>query len=272
MTFIPVIIIIIVLIISYKQFEKSFFNKPDTYPEFSKLNREGKPIFIGFGDSLTQGNMSANWLEMLAIKQPTMQFLNAGMNADLTETLLSRIDDIIASQPHYLSLIIGSNDVMATLSEERLKRYYSLGKITEDPHFEGFKQNYRSIVEILTTQTTAKIFVASLPPITEDFSFVGNQKAEQYSSFIKDIAAEFGLIYLPFRETLLQNITTKSDQLNDFHDADNIIRKAVVKRKFLGQSWNEIAASRKAKYMTDNIHLNEDAAEILANLFLEKLN
>jgi lysophospholipase L1-like esterase len=271
MLYIPIILIIIVLIVWYKQFEKSFFDKPIDYPEFSKLNREGKPIFIAFGDSLTQGNMSANWVNMLKEKRADMQFLNAGMNADLSYTLLTRIDDIVACQPHYISLLIGSNDVMATLTPERMKRYYSLGKITEDANFEGFIQNYREILETLTTQTTAKIMVASIPPITEDFTFDGNIKADKYSAKIKEFAQEFGLIYLPFRETLKENMPTKSDQLNDFTNADNIIRKAALKKNFMGQSWNEIAAARKAKYMTDNIHLNDDAAEILAEMIVKKI-
>ncbi len=266
MLFIPIILILVVLAVWFKQFEKSYFNKPPDYPEFSKLNRDGKPIFIAFGDSLTQGNMSANWVNILKEKRPDIQFLNAGMNADLTYTLLNRIDDIVACQPHIISLIIGSNDVMATLTPARMKRYYGLGKITEDANYEGFISNYREIIEILTSQTTAKIMVASLPPITEDFTFEGNIKADKYSETIKEFAHDYDLIYIPFREKLKENMSLKSDQIVDFNNADNIIRMTIFKRVILGQSWNEIAASRKAKYMTDNIHLNEGAAEILAKM------
>lgn len=274
MLFIPIILILVVLAVWFKQFEKSYFNKPPDYPEFSKLNRDGKPIFIAFGDSLTQGNMSANWVNILKEKRPDIQFLNAGMNADLTYTLLNRIDDIVACQPHIISLIIGSNDVMATLTPARMKRYYDLGKITEDANYEGFISNYREIIEILTSQTTAKIMVASLPPITEDFTFEGNIKADKYSETIKEFAHDYDLIYIPFREKLKENMPLKSDQIVDFNNADNIIRITIFKRVILGQSWNEIAASRKAKYMTDNIHLNDDAADILAKMInteIEKL-
>ncbi len=271
MLFIPILLLIIVLVVWYKQFEKSFFNKPPDYPEFSKLNRDGKPIFIAFGDSLSQANMSANWLDILKVKRPDIQFLNAGMNADLTYTLLTRIDDIIAAQPHIISLIIGSNDVMATLTKARMQRYYGLGKITEDATFEGFLTNYSEIINILKTNTSAKIMVASLPPITEDFTFAGNIKADLYSAKIKEMAQEFGLIYLPFREELKSNMPEKSDQLVDFDNSDNIIRKVVLKRMFLKHSWNEISKARKAKYMTDNIHLNDDAAEMLANLILKEI-
>lgn len=271
MLYIPIILLIIVLVIWFKQFEKSFFNKPPDYPEFSKLNRDGKPIFIAFGDSLSQGNMSANWVDILKIKRPDLQFLNAGMNADLTYTLLTRIDDVIAAQPHYISLIIGSNDVMATLTPARMKRYYGLGKITEDATYEGFIANWREIISQLKTQTTAKIIVASLPPITEDFTWYGNKKAEEYSLKIKEMAEEFDLIYLPFREKLKENMPEKSDQIVDFENSENIMRKVAIQRLVLKYSWNEIAKARKAKYMTDNIHLNDDAAEILADMINEQL-
>lgn len=271
MLYIPVILVIVTLIVWYKQYEKSFFNKPPNYPDFSKINKVGKPVFIAFGDSLSQGNMSANWVNLLETKRPDLQVFNAGMNADLTDTLLTRIDDIIACKPQIISLLIGSNDVMATLSPARMARYYELGKITEDAYFEGFESNYRKIIEILLSETEAKILVVSLPPITEDFNFIGNQKADQYSETIKQIAAEYCLTYVPFREKLKENMPTSYGQIEDFENSVTLLRKAAVKKNFLGQTWNEISQSRKAKYMTDNIHLNDDAAEILAEMVEESL-
>lgn len=266
MLYIPIILVVIVLVVWFRQYEKSFFNKPKDYPEFQQLNRVGKPIFIAFGDSLTQGNMSANWVNILKEKRPDIQFFNAGMNADLTETLLSRIHDITLCKPHYIHLLIGSNDLMATLDAARMKRYYDLGKITVDANFELFKQNYRKIVEILLEETEAKIFISSLPPITEDFTHLANKKADLYTETIKEIANEFGLPYLPFRENMKATMPEKSDQIEDYAQSVTLIRKAGFKKNILGQSWNEISRSRKAKYLTDNIHLNDDGAEILAKL------
>ena len=77
MLYIPIILVVIVLVVWFRQYEKSFFNKPKDYPEFQQLNRVGKPIFIAFGDSLTQGNMSANWVNILKEKRPDIQFFNA---------------------------------------------------------------------------------------------------------------------------------------------------------------------------------------------------
>lgn len=275
MLLIPIIIIVIVAIIWYKQYENSFFKKPLNYPDLTKINHQNKPVFIAFGDSLTQANMSADWLSRLEKAQPDIQFFNAGMNADLTDTLLTRIEDVVECQPQYISLLIGNNDVMATLNENRLKRYYDLGKIKQDPDFEGFKSNYLKIIQILKTQTNAKIMVASLPPITENWEHTANIKADKYTEFIKDAAVSEGLIYIPFREKLKSNMPYKSNQLDDYDNSVMLLRKASFKKYFLGQSWNEIAQSRHAMYLTDNIHLNDDGAKILAemiNIELNKIN
>jgi lysophospholipase L1-like esterase len=272
MLFIPLILLFIVAIIWFKQYENSFFKKPKNYPDFTKINHQNKPIFIAFGDSLTQANMSADWLSIVEKKQPEIQFFNAGMNADLTDTLLTRIDEITECQPHFISLLIGSNDVMATTTEKRLKRYYDLGKIKQDPDFETFKANYYKIIQNLKSETTAKIMVVSIPPITENWLHEVNAKADKYANFIKEIASAEDLIYIPFREKLKSNMPEKSTQIDDYENSVALIRQAGFKRNFLGKSWNEIAHSRHAKYLTDNIHLNENAAEILAEMINKEIN
>jgi lysophospholipase L1-like esterase len=266
MLLIPIIIIAIVLIIWFKQYEKSFFNKPANYPIPFLSNDEKRPIFIAFGDSLTQGNMSGNWLEKFESRNKDLACYNAGMNADLTYTLLERIDEIIEAKPQIISLLIGSNDLMATMSEARMNRYYELKKITQDADYDGFKANYVKIIEILLAETNAKILCISLPPITEDFSHKGNLLADKYSQTIKEIAEEYDLNYIPFREKLKEIMPEKSSQLDDYDQSVSLLRIAAFKKNFLGQSWDEISKSRQAMYLTDNIHLNDTASEILAEM------
>ncbi len=271
MLYIPIIIAVIVVVIWFKQYENSFFKKPLNYPEIAKINSANKPVFIAFGDSLTQANMSADWLSIVETKNPNLQCFNAGMNADLTDTLLTRIDEIIECQPQIISILVGSNDVMATTSPARMKRYYDLKKITQDVDFETFKANYFKIITQLKAETTAKIILVSIPPITEDWEYVVNVEANKYANFIKDLAEKEGLNYVPFRETLRANMPVKSDQIVDYPQSVALLRMAGFKKNFLGKTWNEISASRKAKYLTDNIHLNEDASEILADLMIKEL-
>ncbi len=268
MLLLPVIIVVIVLIVWYKQYENSFFNKPKNYPFPENID---KPIFVAFGDSLTQANMSASWFDIVENINPNYKFYNAGMNADLSYTLLTRINDVIDCNPQVISILVGSNDVMATMSADRMKRYYDLKKISQEANFEGFVENYKSIIQILLSHTKAKILVVSLPPITEDWTHEGNLKGDEYSEVIKNIAIENNLIYIPFREELRKKMPEKSAQLDDFNDSVQLLRKSVLKKNFLGQSWNQISASRHAMFLTDNIHLNDTAAAILAELINKEI-
>jgi lysophospholipase L1-like esterase len=270
MLYIPIILLVIVLVVWYKQYEKAFYNKPDTYPNATKLN--GKPVFVAFGDSLTQGNMSANWVAKLANARPNLQVFNAGMNADLTYTLLNRIDDLLACQPQYISLWVGCNDVNATMAPARMQRYYALGKITQDADHEGFVKNYRELIEVLIANTTAKIAIVSIAPITEDWQHPANQKGDIYNETVKQLAAEYNLDYIPFRETLRNNMPQSNGQLSDYELGFPVIRRSCLKHYFLGKSWNEIATERKCMYLTDNIHLNDTAADIVLQQMLSFLD
>jgi lysophospholipase L1-like esterase len=264
MLFIPFIILALVLVVWYKQWEKSFYQKPPNYPEPSQRN--GKPLFVGFGDSLTQGNIGANWLNVLAAQRPDIQFFNAGMNADLSYTLLTRIDDVIDCQPQYISLFVGCNDVNATMAPVRMQRYYELGKITQDANYEGFKENYKTILQRLSTETTAKILLISIAPITEHPQHAVNQKAELYNQVVKELAQEFGLIYIPFREQLWQQLPKAPSQIADYEVGFPLIRKAIIKHYLFQHSWNQISQRRHAQFLIDNIHLNNTAADILVQL------
>jgi lysophospholipase L1-like esterase len=267
MLLIPVIIILIVLYVWYKQFEKSFFNKPKNYPDISKINKENKPIFIGFGDSLTQANMGADWLKILEAKNHNYQFFNAGMNADLTYTLLHRIDDVIDCQPQIISLLIGTNDISATIGQGRIDRYIELNKITtEIPNFEDFNVNIENIIGQLKEKTNAQIMVISLPPITEDLSHWINIAADKYSETLKEIAQKEGLIYIPFRETIKKLLPEKASQIVNLDETVKLIQMAGIQKYVLGRSWNDISKNRHAMFLTDSLHLNDDAAAILANL------
>ncbi len=271
MLYIPVLLLAVVLVVWFKQYQHSFYKKPSNYPTLQAAQQSTKPIFIAFGDSHTQANLGASWYDILEKNHPEFTFFNAGNNADLTETLLKRIDEVIECNPQIISILVGTNDVNATIGPARMQRYYQLGKITEDATEQNFINNYRSILERLKNETSAKIILISLPPITEDFGFEANLKADAYSAIIKALAEEFACYYVPFREKLKSTMPYQSSQLTDFDQGLWLINKAGIKKYFLGKSWNQIAAERKAMYLTDNIHFNDDAAAILAGLLTECL-
>lgn len=229
----------------------------------------GKTVVTCIGDSITHANMGVSFVELLEKWFGTSWFFfNAGVNARLTYTVLEQLDEIIASQPSYITLLIGTNDVNACMSEASLRTYWDIGRIPRGtrPSYETFKTNYTQIVERLTRETTAKIALISLPVMSENLAETANQRADQYSQFIKSLALEKGLAYLPVRERMKEFLERHPKQIrHGFNKTDALIRINMVRHYLLGQSWDKIAMRLGHDLTHDHLHLTTRGAAIIAS-------
>jgi lysophospholipase L1-like esterase len=254
---------------------------PDTFPIAGKIDRSkasGRSVVICIGDSITHGNVGANYVEMLAhnLPQNAFYFINAGRNSDLTYTVLKRLDEIIAYQPDCVTLLIGTNDIQASMSEKNRKIYVRNRRInnSEHPDYESFKKNYKLIVHRLKTETKAKIALASLPIISEDLTLDVNQKADLYSNFIYETSQNEGLEYLSVRENMknyLQKIPNITP-LYQYEDYKKLITLSVLRHLFLRQSWDTICEIHGNQLTHDMLHFNSKGAKIIADLVEDFLN
>ena len=73
------------------------------------------------GDSLTAGQVSVDYVKMLAARDlgRSLRFTNAGVNGDLAFNVLRRLDSVIDLQPDAITVLIGTNDANASLSEKK---------------------------------------------------------------------------------------------------------------------------------------------------------
>lgn len=233
------------------------------------------------GDSLTHGNMSAGYVGPLAARlagpspQRGWQVFNAGLNADLTETLLARLDDVIRAQPTVITLLIGSNDVNATLSAANLRQYRRLGKLRgpEPPSVATFEANLTAIVRRLRRETPARLALLSLPPISEDLTHEANRRAAQYSQLIKQLAAREGVEYLPLREQMIAELRVRPGRPRvRYEQTTALVRLGLLRRYVLRQSWDQLAARNGCRFLTDNLHLNTAGARIIEELIFDWMN
>lgn len=223
------------------------------------------------GDSLTHGNMSANYVAPLAARLAPrgLEVLNAGINADLTYTLLRRLDDVIAARPDFVTLLIGTNDVNASLGPGQLRHYRRLRKLTpaDVPTPETYRQNLTQLLRRLRTETTARVAVLSLPPMSEDLAHEANRRADHYSQILKEVTQTEGATYLPLRERLTELLHQRPSQPQvRFEQTTQLVRLAVVQRYVLRQSWDQIAAAHGCRLLTDNLHLNTTGASVVEEL------
>ena len=223
------------------------------------------------GDSLTHGNMSAPYVPAVAARLAPrgVMVFNAGINADLAETLLARFDDVVATRPDYVVILVGSNDVNATLSPADLAQYRRRRKLCapEPPSAATFRRHLTALLHRLHRETTARVALLSLPPMGENLAHEANRRAEAYSAIIREVAAAEGAAYLPLRERLVAELRARPGQPRvHFGQTTRLIRTAVLRHYVLGQSWDRIAASHGCRFLTDNLHLNSAAAAIVADL------
>ncbi|MBO0933424.1 SGNH/GDSL hydrolase family protein [Fibrella aquatilis] len=257
---------------------KVLHHRPENYPN-TALKLADKQVVVCIGDSITHGNTGANYVDLLAttFADRPWQFFNAGRNADLTYTLLDRLDDVIQLQPDLVTVLIGTNDVNATLSQWRLKEYRDIGRIDPGvtPSFESFQANYRQIISRLRAETKARIALASLPVMGEDLTHEANLRADSYSLFIKQLCIDEGLTYLPVREEMkayLGDFPTK--RRYGYEAARRLLTVSVARHYLFGHSWDQICAANGNQLTQDMLHFNSIGARIIAGLitpFLQTL-
>lgn len=226
-----------------------------------------------FGASLTSGTVSFNYLDLLSAR-PTLkdfEFINHGVNGDLAWNGLQRLDKVIADDPDFVTIMIGTNDVNATLSERNWIRYKSFNHLPTRPTLEWYEENLKAIVERLKKETEAKLALVSLAPIGEDLGHEAARKVEQYNKVVRRLAHDEGIDYLPVHEEMVAYLLShEGDRAHlppmlayrdGLHNTANALGLHST-----GLSWDEVSARNGLLLLTDTLHLNSKGAAIVADL------
>ena len=243
------------------------YHVPENYPDLTR-RQPGRPLVVCAGDSITHGNTGANYVALLTERRPDAQFFNAGRNADLTYTLLNRLDDVIRVAPDVVTVLIGTNDVNATMDEDRLREYRRINRIGPDvtPDFAQFQANCRQLVDRLTGETRARIALASLPVIGEDLHHEANRRADQYSAFIKELAGQRGVTYLPVREAMKAYLAQfPAGRRYHYEQARRLLTLSAARHYLLGESWDRICTRHGNVLTQDMLHFNSVGAALIAD-------
>jgi lysophospholipase L1-like esterase len=247
---------------------------PKNYPQLAAI-LPNKKILVCAGDSITHGNMSYDWVNDLSAQLPDYQVFNAGINADLSYTLLYRLDDIIAMKPHHINVLIGGNDIMAQSRPlKKNDRYITFNKIAwgTQPSIQSYEENLHHIISRLKKETTASISLMSIAPIGEDVQHPIYKTVENYNKIVKKVADTEGVVYLPLHEkldTFLQHNQAKSHI--SFEKTGDYIMKSAYLHFFLRWDWDKITQHHKHLLTFDNLHFNSKGGQIMKDLLLAHL-
>lgn len=228
---------------------------------------------VCFGASLTAGRVSFNYLDLLGVR-PSLadyHFVNCGVDGDLAWNGLQRLDQVIAEQPDAVTILIGTNDVNATLSERNRLRYREFNHLPIDPTLAWYEENLRAIVTRLQRETTARLALLSLAVIGEDLEHEANRKVELYNEVIRRVASEEKVDYLPFHERVVAYLREhEADRAHlppmlAYRDGLINVGNAVALHAN-GLSWDEVSQRNGLLLTTDCLHLNSVSAGMIADL------
>lgn len=227
---------------------------------------------VCFGASLTEGTVSYNYLSLLEARSSLarFQFLNHGVNGELVWNGLQRLDKAIAERPDAVVVVMGTNDVNATLSERNRLRYVTFNHLPISPTLLWYEENLTILVRRLKEETSARIALGSLAVIGEDLEHEANQRVALYNEAVRRVAEAEKAAYLPVFERMV-------DYLRQ-HEAARLGRPRLAYRDGLtnignaialhasGMSWDEISERNGLLLTTDCIHLNSTGAGLIADL------
>ena len=261
------VLIICLLVLTYLYWR--IFQPPKGNPyDFivSPAFHESKKRLVCVGDSITHGNVSVSYVKMLAERLgDNFNVINAGINAELTYNVLQRLESIIACNPDFITILIGTNDINREMDLPSKKRGVRRLKLPQEPTQEWFTSNLREIIATLQKRTTAKIAVCSIPPLGEDPTKHAFLQSSKYSNIIADIAEKTQIPYLPVHEGMLTYLKANPSQPKYPYER-RLIELTFLQFYFFGLSLDSISRRNGFSLLVDHVHLNTTGAKIIANL------
>lgn len=223
---------------------------------------------ICVGDSLTRGNLSADWvgkLRQMLTNDANKPVLNAGVNMQCISNVKQRIEEVIACKPSHVTVLVGTNDLKAQASAFEGWLYTVFGKI---PNVGTLKTYERDLTEIRDRLLAAGVRVAlvSPPVLGEDINSAANQRAKAFAEAVQRTAANGGerCTYFPlFEQTCAELPKTGGapyDGVRFFYWLCLLCFDMHVFRRDLA----DVQRERKLGATLDLVHLGPKAANYLA--------
>lgn len=223
---------------------------------------------VCFGDSITAGLVSANYVEMLEerLGKDGFEFINEGVNNDLTYNLLERVDEVIDLQPKYVTILIGTNDVISSLSFKGALYNIIRKRLPRWPVLVWSYANLLEIIQRLKNETTAQIALVSIPLLGEDVDSLAIQRVREYNESIERLAQQEGIGYIPLFERQLEYLRNQGVYHGKAFDGSKLpTLELIAWRLFKKESFDAFSARMGYILLTDGVHMNRKGGELIAD-------
>jgi lysophospholipase L1-like esterase len=202
--------------------------------------------------------------------------INLGVGGDLSGNAIDRIPDVVAAQPYKIVVIVGGNDILASVFPNLARMLAGWKHAQRTPTPELYQQNLVRLIHGLQESTHAAIAVASLGQVGEDPDSANpvqqrlNELYELYRQIIRRTADNESISYIPFYERLHDHIQEKPGRAFTAFRLRSVYWDT-FRHYVLRRSGDAIAAANGWRFHVDGIHLNSRGGLILADTIQEFL-
>ncbi len=230
------------------------------------------PPVVVAGASIVRGRASVDFVQLLRERFPSRTFVNAGVNGNVAWELLQRIDQVIACRPRKVVILIGTNDVQATLTPDATRGTRESKGLPEDPSIGWYAACLAEVVERLQ-QSGAVVAVCSLPPIGQDLDAPVNAVVREANAAISGVCARTGAAYLPVYENLIELLASQHATTGPAWTGSWLPgARSLVEHFVLKRSYDAIALSAGWVLSPDGVHMDSTGAGIIADTIAQWLH
>jgi lysophospholipase L1-like esterase len=223
-----------------------------------------QPVVVA-GASIVRGRASVDFVQILRDRFASRDFVNAGVNGNVAWELLQRVDHVIACRPAQVVILIGTNDVQATLTPDATRQTRESKQLPEDPSLGWYAACMTEIVTRLQA-AGAEVALCSLPPIGQDLSAPVNVVVREANAAIQRVCDATGAAYIPVYERLTDLLATQGATTGPGWTGSWMPGVASLVQHFvLGRSYDAIALARGWVLSPDGVHMDSVGAGIIAD-------
>lgn len=252
--------------LAYQSLFEPASNNPLRYASGS-LHRPGRKAVVIVGADMVRGQISFNYVDYLSQKPELQdyQFINAGINSDLSYNLLMRLRNIIVCRPSYIIIQIGTNDLIGSRYSKFATYFKLVKRIPVRPNLDIFSQNLNLVVQNLKQNTKAQIGLVGLPMIGESIHSPVNDQVVAYNRVIENIAIQQKVRFLPvYPEQVRYLAGSRRTSATEWDGNFKIIGKSIVDHLVSKTNFDEIAFKNGFLLHTDGVHLNSSSGMMIA--------
>lgn len=226
----------------------------------------GAPPVVVAGASIVRGRASVDFVQLLRERFPSRTLVNAGVNGNVAWELLQRIDQVIACRPAQVAILIGTNDVQATLTPDATRETRESKGLPEDPSIGWYGACLAEIVERLQ-RSGSSVALCSLPPIGQDLDAPVNAVVREANAALRAVCARSGAAYLPVYEHLTELLVSQRATSGPAWTGSWVPGvRSLVEHFVLGRSYDAIALSAGWVLSPDGVHMDSTGAAIIADV------